>query len=127
MTSADQNQRPPVPNPRNTPDPSETEPAIAPNIPLEQTLNGLPWIASVEMFQPGEVMLLVSTPPYQPDDAVEPARPISRFVKIVSATQTAQGAGTAARKFISVTYNLCTNGECADVIPGVINLTISLK
>jgi len=127
LTSADQNQRPPVPNPRNTttPDPSETEPGIAPNIPLEQTLNGLAWIPSADMFKAGEVMLLVSTPPYQPDDAVEPAKPISRFVKIVSATQTTQGAGTAARKFISVTYNLCANGECADVIPGVINPTVS--
>jgi len=142
LTTADQNQRPPVkdlptPNPSSspsssptprgtsTPDPSASEPDIAPNIPLEQTLNGLAWIPSPDMFQPGEVMLLVSTPPYQPDDAVEPTRPISRFVKIVSATQTTQGAGTAARKFISVTYNICTNGECADVIPGAINPTIS--
>ncbi len=142
LTTADQNQRPPVkdlptpspsssptssPNPRNTPtpDPSANEPDIAPNIPLEQTLNGLSWIPSPEMFQSGEVMLLVSTPPYQPDDAVEPTRPISRFVKIVSATQIVQGAGNAARKFISVTYNICANGECADVFPSVINPVIS--
>jgi type II secretory pathway pseudopilin PulG len=128
-TNAEQNQRPPVPNPRNTPtpDPSETEPDIPPNVPLEQTLNGLAWIPSPNMFQPGEVMLLVSTPPYQPDDAVEPTKPISRFVKIVSATQTVQGAGTAARKFINVTYNLCTNGECADVFPDIINPVVSLR
>ncbi|MFY9224340.1 MAG: prepilin-type N-terminal cleavage/methylation domain-containing protein [Blastocatellia bacterium] len=144
LTTADQNQRPPVkdlpspspspsssptssPNPRNTPtpDPSASEPDIAPNIPLEQTLNGLSWIPSPEMFQSGEIMLLVSTPRYQPDDAVEPTRPISRFVKIVSATQIVQGAGNAARKFINVTYNICTNGDCADIIPGAINPAIS--
>ncbi|MBK7995967.1 MAG: prepilin-type N-terminal cleavage/methylation domain-containing protein [Blastocatellia bacterium] len=141
-TIAEQNQRPPVkdlptpspsssptssPNPRNTPtpDPSSNEPDTPPNVPLEQTLNGLAWIPNPDMFQPGEIMLLVSTPPYQPDDAVEPTRPISRFVKIVSATQTTQSAGTAARKFINVTYNVCANGECADVFPSVINPVIS--
>ena len=141
LTTAEQNQRPPVkdlptpnplpsssPTPRatSTPDPTNgDENDIAPNVPLEQTLNGLSWIPSVDMFQPGEVMLLVSTPPYQPDNAVEPAKPISRFVKIVSATQSSQGAGTAARQFINVTYDLCLNGECDDVIPGAINPSLS--
>ncbi|MFY9224236.1 MAG: hypothetical protein WAQ98_16310 [Blastocatellia bacterium] len=110
--------------PRETPTP--TKPGVAPNVPDDQTLLGLPWIPSASMFQPGDLALLVAIPPYSeggndvPNSRIN-FQPGSRLVRLTSISDSTVIPGQGGRKFIEFNYDLCTNGDCGGSIPGLSN------
>lgn len=110
--------------PRETPTP--TQPGVAPNVPDDQTLLGLPWVPNANMFQPGDLALLVAIPPYSeggndiPNSRIN-FQPGSRLVRLTSINNSTVIPGQNGRSFIEFNYDLCTNGDCGQSIPGLSN------
>jgi len=125
----------PSPNPRPTTSPnpkggivvpSNNDPK-APNIPLNSTLTGLPYLPTASMFKEGEPYLLIGR---NSSGVIGAFKTGSRLVKITSASQPfspSAGVGPFNQKFVQVDYDLCNNGPCAEQLPGVMNFVDAPK
>ena len=100
----------------------------APNISLNSTLTGLPFLASASMFSEGDLYLMIGQ---ATTGRVSIARPGSRLIRIINATDPGKtpssGVGIFNQKAVHVTYDLCSNGQCSDLLPNVINFFDSPK
>jgi type II secretory pathway pseudopilin PulG len=99
----------------------------APNIPLNSTLTGLPFLASASMFSEGDLYLMIGQ---ATTGRVSITKPGSRLVKIISASETKApfgGVGVFNQKSVQVTYDLCSIGQCSELLPNVINFFDSPK
>lgn len=100
----------------------------APNVPLNSTLTGLPFLASASMFNEGDLYLMVGQ---ATTGRVSIAKPGSRLIRIINATDPGKlpssGVGIFNQKFVQVNYDLCSNGQCSDLLPNVINFFDSPK
>jgi type II secretory pathway pseudopilin PulG len=117
----------PSPSPSSSPSPSPeptkfpsggtgtgtTETAIPPNVPIDQTLSGLPYYASPNLYNVGDLMLLVG------------ASAQARLVKLTNISQlgSSYSIGSLSQNYINFTYDLCMNGDCdSERLPGVSNV-----
>ena len=92
-----------------------------PNIPLNSTLTGLPYLPTASMFREGEPYLLIGR---NSSGVIGAFKTSSRLVKIASASQPfspSAGVGPFNQKFVQVSYDLCSNGPCVEQLPGVMN------
>ncbi|MFY9224826.1 MAG: prepilin-type N-terminal cleavage/methylation domain-containing protein [Blastocatellia bacterium] len=100
----------------------------APNVPLNSTLTGLPFLATASMFNENDLYLMVGQ---ATTGRVAIARPGSRLVRIISASDPGKspfgGVGIFNQKAVHVTYDLCSNGQCSELLPNVINFFDSPK
>lgn len=99
----------------------------APNIPLNSTLTGLPFLATASMFGEGDLYLMIGQ---STTGRVSIARPGSRLIRIISASETKApfgGVGVFNQKSVQVNYDLCSNGQCSELLPNVINFFDSPK
>ena len=137
------NSRFPLPTDSPSPNPSPTSspnpkgggivlPGIggpkAPNVPLNSTLTGLPFLAFSSIFT--EVYLYLMICPAT-KGRVSIARPGSRLIRIISASDPGKGpfggVGVFNQKSVQVNYDLCSNGQCSELLPNVVNFFDSPK
>jgi len=93
----------------------------APNVPLNSTLTGLPFLASASMFNENDLYLMIGQ---ATTGRVSIARPGSRLIRIISASETKApfgGVGVFNQKSVQVNYDLCSIGQCSELLPNVIN------
>ncbi len=107
----------PTPSPSSTPTPHI--PVPPPTIGNTGTVTGIPYYADKSMFQPGNLVLLISSPfgtgiVNNQQTFITP----SRIVKIISVTGP-QGVTVAPfnQQAIQLTYDLCLVGECDPSLP----------
>lgn len=106
--------------------PSNNDPR-PPNIPLNSTLTGLPYLPTATMFREGDAYLLIGR---NSTDRIGAFTTGSRLVKIISASQpfsSFAGVGPFNQKFVQVDYDLCSNGPCLEQLPGVMNFVDAPK
>lgn len=106
--------------------PSNNDPR-PPNIPLNSTLTGLPYLPTASMFKEGEPYLLIGR---NTSGKIGAFKTGSRLVKITSASQPVSafaGVGPFNQKFVQVDYDLCSNGPCVEQLPGVMNFVDAPK
>ena len=106
--------------------PSSNDPR-PPNIPLNSTLTGLPYLPTASMFREGDAYLLIGR---NSSGRIGAFTTGSRLVKIISATQpfsSFAGVGPFNQKFVEVNYDLCSNGPCLEQLPGVMNFVDAPK
>jgi len=100
----------------------------APNVPLNSTLTGLPFLASASMFNENDLYLMIGQ---ATTGRVSIARPGSRLIRIISASDPGKtpfgGVGVFNQKAVHVTYDLCSNGQCSELLPNVVNFFDSPK
>jgi len=120
----------PSPNPSPTTSPNPKGGGIVvpndnnpkpPNVPLNSTLTGLPYLPTASMFKEGEPYLLIGR---NSSGVIGAFKTGSRLVKIVGASQPfspSAGVGPFNQKFVQVNYDLCNNGPCVEQLPGVMN------
>lgn len=109
----------PNPSPTNTSNPESTPlpSPIPPNVPLETTLLDLPWKPNPNMFNPGDVLLLINTP--EDFGEAKEVQTSSRLVKIINMVGTNNSKGEL--QSIDITFDLCLNNECSGLFPGLSN------
>ncbi|MFY9224842.1 MAG: hypothetical protein WAQ98_19375 [Blastocatellia bacterium] len=94
----------------------------APNVPLNSTLTGLPFLATASMFNENDLYLMIGQ---ATTGRVAIARPGSRLVRIISASDPGKapfgGVGIFNQKSVHVTYDLCSSGQCSELLPNVVN------
>lgn len=96
-----------------------------PNILLNSTLTGLPYLPTASMFKEGEPYLLIGR---NSSGRIGAFTTGSRLVKITNASQPLSafaGVGPFNQKFVQVSYDLCSNGPCLEQLPGVMNFVDS--
>jgi type II secretory pathway pseudopilin PulG len=106
--------------------PSNNDPK-SPNIPLNSTLTGLPYLPTASMFKEGEPYLLIGR---NSSGRIGAFTTGSRLVKITNASQPLSafaGVGQFNQKFVEVDYDLCNNGPCLEQLPGVMNFVDAPK
>lgn len=100
----------------------------APSVPLNSTLTGLPFLASASMFNENDLYLMIGQ---ATTGRVSITRPGSRLIRIISANDPGKGpfggVGVFNQKSVQVTYDLCSNGQCSELLPNVINFFDSPK
>ena len=89
---------------------------------------GLPSTPNAQMFQEGDLFLLVGTGSSLSQtkyNFVSAAKASSRLVRITSVGSV--GIKQFNQAFLNVNYNLCLTGECGPQLPGLINNELSPK
>lgn len=85
---------------------------------------GLPSVANAQMFQEGDLFLLVGTGSGQSRyNFASPTKAVSRLVRITSVGSF--GTKQFNQAFLTVNYNLCLSGECGPQLPGLTNNEIT--
>lgn len=115
----------PSPSPEPTKVPSQTgTTGTPPNIPITETLSGLPFYGSREMYNVGDLMLLVGAPAgvvtkLNPDGEVQAH---ARIVRLTGVTPSiGSSIGSLNQQYLDFTYDLCLSGECDQKLPGISN------
>ena len=85
---------------------------------------GLPSVANAQMFQEGDLFLLIGTGSGQSRyNFASPTKAVSRLVRITSVGSL--GTKQFNQAFLTVNYNLCLSGECGPQLPGLTNNEIT--
>lgn len=85
---------------------------------------GLPAVANAQMFQEGDLFLLIGTGSGQSRyNFASPTKASSRLVRITSVGSL--GTRQFNQGFLTVNYNLCISGECGPQLPGLTNNEIA--
>lgn len=114
----------PSPTPESTKLPSPTATtATPPNIPITETLSGLPYYASREIYNTGDLMLLIgasasTVTKLTPEGEIQAHARIVRLINITSSIGSSIGLN---QQYLDFTYNLCLSGECDQKLPGITN------
>ncbi|KAF0249748.1 MAG: hypothetical protein FD167_851 [bacterium] len=128
----------PIPTPGASPSPTPTKipsgtgtTVLPPSVPFEQTLTGLPYYATTQLYSTGDLMLLVGLPTGKTFklDASKNTESFSRVVKLTQISQPRNpniGVGPLNQRYIDFSYDLCINGDCdSNKLPGVSNVANS--